>query len=281
MAETFLCSIAGCGKPMLNKCGYCNAHYLRKRRHGDPLAGGKLRKPIVGNCVVEGCDKVKETSDGYCSTHYQRWRKYGDPLEGAFKPRGLCKVAGCDKPHSSRGFCSGHLARFRRHGHYGFGGDLISSAPKGSLLDWIYGHVTHDADECLIWPFVRDNNGYGGVLYEGRDNRAHRVMCILAHGEAPSNECDAAHSCGNGHLGCVNPRHLRWATRSENQMDKVKHGTDCRGEKHAFAKLTEADVRFLRSKANTFSDKENGRRLGVHYMTIHHAITGKNWGWLE
>jgi len=34
-----LCSIVGCCKPSYVR-GWCNAHYLRWKRHGDPLAGG-------------------------------------------------------------------------------------------------------------------------------------------------------------------------------------------------------------------------------------------------
>lgn len=34
-----LCSIEGCGGPRYVR-GFCNAHYLRWKRHGDPLAGG-------------------------------------------------------------------------------------------------------------------------------------------------------------------------------------------------------------------------------------------------
>ncbi|MBX5089334.1 hypothetical protein [Rhizobium lentis] len=38
MATTRLCSIPDCGKPHHCK-GYCDAHYTRLRRHGDPLSG--------------------------------------------------------------------------------------------------------------------------------------------------------------------------------------------------------------------------------------------------
>lgn len=36
------CSVATCPKPPHAK-GWCKAHYLRSRRHGDPLGGGKER----------------------------------------------------------------------------------------------------------------------------------------------------------------------------------------------------------------------------------------------
>lgn len=39
MAKQFrTCSVDGCNKPVYGK-GLCNAHRLRQRRHGDPLAG--------------------------------------------------------------------------------------------------------------------------------------------------------------------------------------------------------------------------------------------------
>jgi hypothetical protein len=62
--------------------------------------------------------------------------------------------------------------------------------------------------------------GYlGDTLY------AHRLMCQLAHGDPPTPDHIAAHSCGRGHEGCVNPNHLSWKTYSENELDKRVHGT--------------------------------------------------------
>jgi hypothetical protein len=39
MASRRICSIEGCGKPVVG-FGYCNLHYRRLKRHGDPLKGG-------------------------------------------------------------------------------------------------------------------------------------------------------------------------------------------------------------------------------------------------
>ena len=48
-------------------------------------------------------------------------------------------------------------------------------------------------------------------------------MCFLAHGEPPTPDHVAAHSCGKGRDGCVHPKHLRWATSSENALDLSVH----------------------------------------------------------
>src|SRR5690349_16534473 len=75
-----------------------------------------------------------------------------------------------------------------------------------------------DAD-CLKWPFADDGKGYGVIKVDGRQQYAHRIMCTLVNGEPPTELHETAHSCGNGHLGCVHPGHVRWATRAENHAD--------------------------------------------------------------
>jgi hypothetical protein len=90
-------------------------------------------------------------------------------------------------------------------------------------LPWLERHVNYSGDNCLTWPFGRDKGGYGKFPHAGRCGAAHRQMCVLAHGEAPFPKALALHSCGNGHLGCVNPRHLRWGTYQDNIADARRH----------------------------------------------------------
>jgi hypothetical protein len=49
-----------------------------------------------------------------------------------------------------------------------------------------------------------------------------RLVCEETHGLPPTPKHDAAHKTRSGCLGklCVNPWHIRWATRSENERDK-------------------------------------------------------------
>jgi len=79
---------------------------------------------------------------------------------------------------------------------------------NGKCLAWLKERVAYDGEECLIWPFSGNHQGYGHLGYFGKVVKAHRLMCILAHGEPPTPEHHAAHSCGRGHLGCVHPGHL-------------------------------------------------------------------------
>jgi hypothetical protein len=95
---------------------------------------------------------------------------------------------------------------------------------KGAAVAWLRAHAAHQGDECLTWPFSRIGKGYGSFGYLRKQLYAHRFMCELVHGPAPSPQHQAAHSCGKGHEGCVNPRHLSWKTNSENQLDRSAHG---------------------------------------------------------
>ena len=92
-------------------------------------------------------------------------------------------------------------------------------------------------------------------------------MCELAHGEAPP-RYEAAHSCGRGHLGCVNPRHLRWATSKENKADMIVHGTRP-------AKLSAEQVRTIRLGAVPLADLAH--RFGVSLNHIYAVAGGKHW----
>lgn len=79
--------------------------------------------------------------------------------------------------------------------------------------------VATETDHCLEWPhgMVSTTKRYGLTSWDGKQRRAHVVACELAHGPRPSAQHEVAHSCDNP--PCVNPRHLRWATRLENVKD--------------------------------------------------------------
>jgi hypothetical protein len=70
------CTVDGCTGPAKTR-GWCNKHYQRWWKHGDPEAVA-VRVHVSETCSVEGCDAVARRR-GYCDTHYARWRAHGDP----------------------------------------------------------------------------------------------------------------------------------------------------------------------------------------------------------
>ena len=77
-------------------------------------------------------------------------------------------------------------------------------------------------DHCVLWPFTVNSKGYGQLGVNGKSTSVHVLACEQAHGPRPEGK-QVAHSCGVKR--CINQRHLRWATQSENEADKVLHGT--------------------------------------------------------
>jgi hypothetical protein len=96
---------------------------------------------------------------------------------------------------------------------------------NGAPFAFLQQHVNYPWEKCVLWPFAKALNGYPELRFEGRSTRAHRLMCILAHGEPPEPYYEASHTCENGHLGCVNPRHLVWETHAENHARRAGRKT--------------------------------------------------------
>ena len=132
--------------------------------------------------------------------------------------------------------------------------------------------------DCVIWPMFRDkSNGYGRLGVDGEIPWAHRYMCELAHGPAPGPGYEATHSCGNGHGGCVNPRHLSWGTRTRNQLDRRFHGTKSRGGWQHRPKLTPVDVIQIRKYDGPLTQARLAQIFGVTDATIRDVRSGKSW----
>lgn len=143
---------------------------------------------------------------------------------------------------------------------------------KGRNLAWLKEHVGHASDECLIYPFSKTYQGYGQVGYFGKVRKAHRVMCELAKGPPPTPEHHAAHNCGKGHLGCVNPRHVDWKTPSENRMDQFAHGT---GNPPHLRRLTIDQVEEI--KASAIACVDLAKQYNVSVAAIFKIKRGETW----
>jgi len=73
--RTPLCEAPGCTAPR-RAGGYCNPHYHKNRRYGDPL-GAPAPRPTT--CKIAGCEREPH-GRGWCHMHYRRWYIHGDPL---------------------------------------------------------------------------------------------------------------------------------------------------------------------------------------------------------
>jgi hypothetical protein len=175
--------------------------------------------------------------------------KYLRPRVEGDKP---CKIEGCEYRLYAKGLCMPHYNRNLKYGD-----PLAGGTPWGAVRKWLDNiAVPYDGDECLTFPFARDECGYGKVRINGTAVGAHAYVLSRRHSPRPQGmEC--CHSCGNGHAGCVTFKHLRWDTHANNMAESVAHGTSGNGppryaEAHHDFRATDEVV------ANILADLKSG-----------------------
>ena len=188
----------------------------------------------------------------------------------------ICSIDGCGKPMRTRGMCAIHYNRMRRTGDPG-----TVIIRRGAPMQWLLAHVNYSGGECLLWPFQRNNSGYATISQMGKKRSAARIMCNMAYGSPRSASDDTAHSCGKGHLGCINPRHLSWKTRAGNMQDAIDHGTSAKGTKNPQSSLNEDDVRAIRALKGRLMYKEIAPIFGITPSAVGLIMRGERWGWLS
>ena len=132
---------------------------------------------------------------------------------------------------------------------------------------------------------LQKNAGYYGVglWKEGKIKQAkvHRLVAIAFLGQPPE-----------GHVVCHGPKgsqcneitNLSWGTMKQNLgPDRVRDGTDNRGEKSSNAKLNSRQVRVIRRliESKSMTQEEIGNIFGVTEATIRDIKTRRRWGHLE
>jgi hypothetical protein len=140
----------------------------------------------------------------------------------------------------------------------------------------------HDSDECLIWPFQKDRDGYGRVtlpisLGSGHIKVAsHRLAFKIIHGRWP--EPCGLHTCDNP--SCFNPQHIWEGNNRDNQTDKVEKGRQVKGSEQPESKLDEDVVLKIREEysTGTVSMRTIAEKYNVTKVAIRLAIRGiRNW----
>lgn len=101
-------------------------------------------------------------------------------------------------------------------------------------------------------------NRYGyealGLAYEGRHVNClvHRLVCLAFYGEPPTPLHEVRHLNGNSLDNRV--ENVCWGTRSENMLDKVRHGT------HNNTRKTHCKSNHPFDQTNTYINRHGDRR---------------------
>jgi DNA-binding XRE family transcriptional regulator len=137
-------------------------------------------------------------------------------------------------------------------------------------------------DDCWPWTASTDDWGYGriGERIEGqvqyRRTLAHHISWRIHNGAIPRGKI-ICHSCNTPI--CQNPKHLYAGTDKTNFEDQVRAGRYKplrvrRGEEHPSAKLTDNQVREIRSRSDE-SRRELANEFSVTPQHIAALISGR------
>lgn len=132
--------------------------------------------------------------------------------------------------------------------------------------------ASSNTEECIMWPFGPKGSKYYPTYGK---MTAHRRMSIAVYGPPPPDMNYSLHSCGNGRLGCVNPRHLRWGTNLDNTIDRQNSDKNYRGSNHHNAKLNEDDVVSIRYLLNA---GVSARVLAKNFEVAPGTVYSVNYG---
>lgn len=126
-------------------------------------------------------------------------------------------------------------------------------------------------DGYMTVNMVIDNN------WTRKTFQVHPLVCSAFNGPKPSPKHQVAHNDGvrtNNASG-----NLRWATAKENTGDRVRHGTSPVGVNNPRAKLTEQQVRKIRSTKIVRGTKAAlARKYGLSFTSVSRIISGDLWG---
>lgn len=162
---------------------------------------------------------------------------------------GIYEVSNCGRVRSRE-----RTVRYRDGRRRRYPGELVATNP-----DKVDGYVRVSLrcmgkqEKCYLHTLVL--TAFIGPAAEGEE-------CCHRDGDRANNRLD----------------NLRWGTPKENAADKLKHGTQPRGEQAPNAVLTEAIVRKIRDEVSKGQSKRStARRLGVRYGTLMAVVSGRTW----
>ena len=128
--------------------------------------------------------------------------------------------------------------------------------------------------DCIEHTGYVGRNGYGQKKYRGKAVSAHRLAYAMANGlDVFTMGGSVLHSCDNP--TCVNPKHLRLGTHSENMREMVQ-----RRRNTSYQKLSPEDVLHIRTTCVVGTPYYPGNvqtlaaKYNVHRSTIMNVVRG-------
>lgn len=151
--------------------------------------------------------------------------------------------------------------------------EIILSIPN-RLKPIEYIKTKNGCYECI--SHKADKNGYIDMCINNNRVKLHRYIYSKFFNNIKDNEV-VRHRCDNA--SCINPEHLEIGSHRDNVEDRCKRGRSAVGTSHGRNKLTEQQVKEIRSNEKDSISKLS-RMYGVDRKNIRLIKQFKTWNWL-
>jgi hypothetical protein len=142
--------------------------------------------------------------------------------------------------------------------------------------DRFWRHV-NKTETCWLW-IGAISNGYGAFRIANKNIKAHRYSYEIQIGIIPK-DLNVLHKCDV--RNCVNTEHLFLGTQKDNVQDCInkKRRVNVRGEKHPGVKLTEQQVKEIRTlyKLDLHTQRQIAKQFNINYKLVHKIVNRKIW----
>lgn len=147
-------------------------------------------------------------------------------------------------------------------------------------VERFWSQVARSDNDCWLWTgYICRTTRYGKFVFRRHGERktmgVHRIAWTLTHGDIPAGY-QVCHVCDTP--PCVRPDHLFLGTHDDNVRDMVVKGRACAGELKPNHKLTESDVRQIRTLRNSgVPGVQLARRFQISQSHITGIIKRRFW----
>lgn len=254
-------------------CPGCQCEFIRTSKHPDQRfcsrpCGRRWNALQVRIASARPCE--------YCG------REFAPPHPGS-KQRYCSRKCGAIASHPAQDYgtaickqCGAvFIKNFAEHAFCSYNCSGLQNTHKRSFVsrEVYFSDRINKTDYCWLWTGKKGPKGYGVATYRGRSMLAHRFSYELHYGPMFMEGMFVLHRCDNPL--CVCPDHLFLGSQQDNIDDMVSKHRHAHGERTKNAKLTEIDVRTIRSSREPSSVL--ARQYGVSSTAIYCIRKRKTW----
>ena len=188
----------------------------------------------------------------------------------------ICKIEGCNKiARKNQRVCIS--CTNRKASGKPYPAPVFTIKPLEERL-WL--KVIKNENGCWLYTGGKTGSGYGVLTKNNKPVLVHRLSYNIHFGDIPPGLC-VCHKCDNPL--CVNPEHLFLGTHDANMKDKMKKGRAIvnQGSKHPLSKLTEENVREIKSLFGKVKQIDIAEKFKVSIATINDIKHHRGWSHIK